>query len=295
MLDLLAMTRPRKNLLWLALALALSVALHLAPLLLSHDDGRTWMPSPRRYQDVRIVLNKPPAPVAPVMHHGAVRARRSSQPRKARTGAAAKVQPQTKKPRTAYEGFLPGPDHRFATDTDGEAGIQAPFNAAAEPAVQEFGSKIDIPLFFRQNSRSAKAFAKILRRADQSLLLEFVDGEPLLRAVLFEALLEPEAVAAIYDLMAQLPRGDELLISLRQKTVAARGAGDRHESNVTLNGKKLVIEKILYQTGAAPISLPDKEAERAKARDKGHLDRLTQSRAFFSPIRNHLLATAKPG
>jgi hypothetical protein len=50
----------------------------------------------------------------------------------------------------------------------------------------ELVSKIDIPLFYRQTTRFSKATAEIGRRSDGSWYFVFVDGDPYLRAVLFE-------------------------------------------------------------------------------------------------------------
>jgi len=168
----------------------------------------------------------------------------------------------------------------------------------------ELAGKLDIPLLFRANSKRARAMAKLARHPEQpaGFRFESVDGEPLLRAVLFESLRQPANRAFVLSLFEQL-QSSEVLISLRQRTVLSLDARGRFADAVTVASNKVIVERTIYDqpAGAVPpglvplpiphgialgIALPDKAADKAKMRDRVRLERLTASPAYQAPLRN---------
>lgn len=172
----------------------------------------------------------------------------------------------------------------------------APPSQAASTVADELSGKLDIPLFFREQGDNVTASVKLELKNDSPTgwWFVYIAGNPLLRAVLYEALRNQENATAVQDLFREL-NTHELLISLRQHTVRQPDPHDHFTETVRLEGTKLIIERTLYFAPPVPdansggggfaISLPDREAERAKLRDRMRLERLTLSPAYISPLR----------
>lgn len=195
---------------------------------------------------------------------------------------------------TGYESFLPGPGYQFH-DEGSEVG--GPGTQEARTVAVEVGGRLDIPLFFRSKNPNAKATAKLIRVKDGPWMFAYVDGNPVLRAVLYEALREAANVSSVENLMSEL-KTNELLVSLRQRSVLS-DSGRATDDDIRLEGNKLIVEHVVY--GSVPASgvekaasylslaLPDAEADRARLRDRMQLARLETSAAFIAPIRNRRL------
>lgn len=154
-------------------------------------------------------------------------------------------------------------------------------------------SHIDIPLRFRAHSTNAKAVARLVRAsAKPGWLFSDIDGDPYLRAVLFETLSQPrvaQEARAIFDVL----QSNEFLMVLRQENVTSPPPECRkgeQQSTAWSEGKIIVTRRLFIASslcgGSGGITLPDEHWERAKRRDSQHLQDLTQSPAFMSPIRN---------
>jgi hypothetical protein len=172
--------------------------------------------------------------------------------------------------------------------------------SAVQAASEELMGHLDIPLVARKRDVAAKASAKLRRASPSSWVFEYVDGDPLLRAVLFEALrIEPNK-ATVQGLFAQM-RTRELLVYLRFSTRLAPGAGELMQEDTRIQRGRIDIVKVLLvgpsgsgESGGGDgsallsLSLPDSEAKRARLRDRAELDRLMLSPAYFSPIRERV-------
>lgn len=154
-------------------------------------------------------------------------------------------------------------------------------------------SHIDIPLRFRAQSTNAKAVARLVRATEKpGWLFSDIDGDPYLRAVLFETLSQPrvaQETRAIFDVL----QSNEFLLVLRQENVTSPPPDCRkgeQQSTAWSDGKIIVTRRLFIASslcgGNGGITLPDEHWERAKRRDSQHLQDLTQSPAFMSPIRN---------
>lgn len=190
-----------------------------------------------------------------------------------------------------YEDYLPGAawhggegESETGDGAPGGGGGAMPPGLKAETDV--FSGKLDVPLVFRAKTASAKAVAKIVRGSDGKYLFEYVDGEPVLRAVLFEAMRSKDGFAQLLRLMAQLETA-ELVVVLRQEVVQGGGFTGETFENYAIEGTKLTIAKThVLGVPHGGISLPDAEAERAVARDAAHFERLKSSPAYQGPVRN---------
>ncbi len=192
---------------------------------------------------------------------------------------------------TRYEDFLPGAawhggegGDEFGDGAPGGGGGAMPPGLKAETDV--FSGKLDVPLVFRAKTATAKAVAKIVRGPDGKYLFEYVDGEPVLRAVLFEAMRSQDGFKQILRLMAQLETA-ELVVVLRQEVVQGGGFTGETFENYAIEGTKLTIAKThVLGVPHRGFSLPDAEAERAVARDAAQFERLKSSPAYQGPVRN---------
>ena len=205
----------------------------------------------------------------------------------------------------AYTDLFPNPDWQPA---EGNAPTGARISPRASPKAMATGDRMagvfDIPLAYRDTGTSAKAIALLMHRVDKSWYFESVDGDPVLRAVLFEGLRQPNNQRLVLDLFHDLG-SHEITITLHQRTEQKTGIGRSYLDTYHIDGHKLVIERIRYvdrmratvtdPTGIASlgvgiialnIPLPDREAERARERDHGARAKLEESPAFHGAIRD---------
>jgi hypothetical protein len=269
---------------YLALSLAghVAIAAFLAP----------WARTPRRAAapvTIRIVET-------PKALEANAKPRPSGKPKPPAKAASAPLPPKTARtPSTpplsraasGYERLLPGGTYQFSFEdgggqaqTDSHAAIPTDIRISAD----EISGKLDIPLIFRKKNGTAKAEAKVVRRA-KSFVFEYVDGDPYLRAVLFEALRAPAGQAQVLKLFGTM-HSAEILIILKLSVVQGSGETGETYEDFGVDGYKLVIAKttVLGQTNGFYID--DADAKKARRRDEAHLEQLKTSPAFTSPLRN---------
>jgi hypothetical protein len=151
----------------------------------------------------------------------------------------------------------------------------------------ELEGQLDIPLVFRENTASSKAVAKFRRTADGTWMFEYIDGEPVLRAVVFQAFQNKSNLNKIIELSKEL-KTNEILFVLEQITKPAINGMKQFEDNMTFSGIRIIYTRMIFSghDGSSGIPLPDPEAARAKLRDRVALKRLMDNPAYHSPIRN---------
>ncbi len=151
----------------------------------------------------------------------------------------------------------------------------------------ELEGQLDIPLVYRENNSSSKAVAKFRRAADGAWMFEYIDGEPVLRAVVFQAFQNKGNLEKIIELSKEL-KTNEIVFVLEQITKPAINGLKQFEDNMTFSGIRIIYTRMIFSghDGSSGIPLPDPEAARAKLRDRVALKRLMDNPAYHSPIRN---------
>lgn len=196
-----------------------------------------------------------------------------------------------------YEDLLPGPNWQegsreteFDAENDaGRSGVDSgnrhtiPQDLAA--AAEEFSGRFDIPLVFREGHPDAKAVAKLVQRVDHSFFFETLDGDPLLRAVLFDAICGAKGRQQMLELFRRL-RSSEVMVILTQAVVQGNEPTAWTEESFRINGHKLLIKKVTRLGMMAKGTIPEEAWRRARRRDAGELSRLEMSPAFQAPLRN---------
>jgi hypothetical protein len=183
-----------------------------------------------------------------------------------------------------------------ATGFEGEPAVAvrpAPVDQELMTATEELSGKLDIPLFFRMQAGDSKAVAKIARDAAGTLRFAYIEGTPLLRAVVYDALRTAANRALLAEWLDRM-RTNEVVISFRLHAIKTSRPPSREEETLRFTEGRVVIERtmLIFEGGGAgglSIPLPDEEADRAKLRDRIHLDRLLGSPAYQAPIRDRLL------
>jgi hypothetical protein len=209
--------------------------------------------------------------------------------------------------RPRYADFFPGAESAFKGTVVVPQGNPYVANVATQQAGDILVDAFDIPLFMRQNQVAGKAFAKIARHKDRSLTAIFIDGNPVLRAVLYEALLDQRNRATVHRFFDGF--GQQVItIRLRFKTTNRGGHSHNTQVSYTESGVSIIRyfskgnpDLEMGQAGTSPtgdpavvipitgIPLPDEEAKRAIRRDRTILKRLRMSPAHIAPIRNRPL------
>ena len=194
-------------------------------------------------------------------------------------------------PSTRVDGLLPDATYQYSFEDDaGQPRSSGPTPHAAIPTplritADQISGKLDIPLIFRQKNGVSKAVAKLVKTADTAFLFAYVDGDPYMRAVLFEALRAPEARDQVLRLFAALA-SREVLVVLNQTVVQGGAPTGETFENFAVSGTKLTISKTTVLGLTSGVMLPDADAEKAKRRDATHLEQIKMSPAFISPLRN---------
>ncbi len=150
----------------------------------------------------------------------------------------------------------------------------------------------DVPLVVRKIGLNRKAFVRLFYDRSQSTLwIKSLDGDPMLRAALYEPLQQVSVQKIIRRLIETVP-GQTVTIHLQVRGDAVQKSDI--DQSFQWQGSQLFISK------AAPAAtpsgggwpLPDEEAARAIRRDQVHRDRLIQSPAFKAPLAEFLLCRA---
>lgn len=282
----------------LAVAVMLSVTLHIctSAVLQSNFKHGQLTPLPKSVQ-VRIVGPKTRPQAAPVTNQRPI-------PKKTPNASAERANPPADSPdetypdeklnagERPYEDLFPGPAWPAGTVTvqrgsgDGDARRGPPPSTAAQKIAGHLSGQLDIPLIFRENTAQSRATAKFRRKNDGAWYFEYIDGEPVLRAVLYEAFHQQKNLVKI-DELASLMKKHEIIFVLEQRTKPALNGWEQFSDAISYEGIKIIYNRTIFtgSDGSSGIALPDKEAERAVMRDQVALKRLMASPAYISPIR----------
>lgn len=134
----------------------------------------------------------------------------------------------------------------------------------------------DVPIRARRQTIEREANVRIVYESTTDTM-ELIDlrGEPLLRAVLYEALKDSATRAILIRVFTDL--------GLPHVRISLRTGGD--SENFTWDGSRLTIVKAdAPRSSSAGLALPDAEAQRAALRDDAALARLQISQAYRSQI-----------
>lgn len=225
----------------------------------------------------------------------------SKKPKKPRPSGSRseQIQKAAKTPRT-YEDLFPGPSEGVRRAQKGRGSGDSDhgyYGTGANLAAEELLGRFSIPLKFRKTTDSGEARAK-LRITDGRWKLGYVAGDPVFRAILYEAVQKKENREAVGRVMKAMD-STELLVVLRYRTRASwHGSGESRDW--MLEPGKLIVLRTRYRSdgtsaprapaspgvsGGIGMTLPDREAERAKERDRGALRKLRRSPAYRRPLR----------
>lgn len=205
-----------------------------------------------------------------------------------KAGAVAAAGPQT------YSDLLPSgawQAEQMGKDITPTAGTNVGVAPAARAAIDELSSRLDIPLLARAKGGKSRAVAKVILGADQIFILGYLDGDPLLRACLYAALTKPANLAVLKRMM-EAEGKSEFVVAFAHEASSAINLS-RYVDNFLLADGKLSISRTTFQPlPTAGIALPDADQKRAEARDRMHLQRLRDSPAYQSPLRQRSLGKA---
>lgn len=164
-----------------------------------------------------------------------------------------------------------------------------PPSTAAQRITSHLSGQLDIPLVYREQTPKSRAVAKFRRNSDGRWYFDYIDGDPILRAVLFEAFQRRDNLQKIDQLATELKR-TEILFVLQQTTKPALNGWKQFSDDIGYEqgGAKVVYSRTILtgHDGSSGIILPDEEAKRAIRRDNVAFMRLMNSPAYLSRIRN---------
>jgi hypothetical protein len=280
----------------LAAAVAVSLLLHAASIFFLHDISQPLPAEPLKNPvNIRIVerspvpektppVSKPPTTKSPAKGPG-VGAKQAD------NDEEEDEEEEENQPERPYEQFFPGPTWPAGTVTvqpgggDGRRG--PPPSTGTQKIAAHLSGQLDIPLVFRENTARSRAVAKFRKKPDGFWYFEYIDGEPVLRAVLFQAFQQQVNLDKIDQLATEMKK-NELLFVLEQLTKPALDGWEQFSDQITYEDSKITYSRTIFtgNDGSSGIALPDKEAERAVMRDQVALKRLMMSPAYISRVRN---------
>jgi len=148
----------------------------------------------------------------------------------------------------------------------------------------------DIPLFLRQEVDKASASLTVEPLSNSSLNIKLLAGDPYLRALIRECLNNPKAKISLKRI-ADAMNVTILKVKLSfVSQLAPSPHSPRYLEDIELeNGLVSITVTLnkdrLFGPPVAGVSLPDKDAELAKKRDRLRLNALSNSKAFQQTIR----------
>ncbi len=213
-----------------------------------------------------------------------------------------KAQREAKSPPSGrtYSELLPGGTWQPSTDDTGYyaakhagEGRSVLTSTGVLPSAEMFLGELQIPFVYRRKSPSMRAVAVIdLQDSGHSPVLDSLDGDPTLRAVLYEALIKERGRRFLQDWARRMNR-TSIVIALQMKTTTLRENRRDIGEDVQWNGEVLTITRSFAEPPGGPnepgMPLPDKEQIRGDRRDRRELEKLRSSPAYHSPIRNKIL------
>lgn len=186
------------------------------------------------------------------------------------------------------DALLPGASYQYSFEDNGHVGSFGNGHASMATDLRitsdEISGKLDIPLVFRKKNGATKAVAKVVQTGAR-FIFEYVDGDPYMRAVLYEALRTLDGQEQVMRLFASM-KSPEVVIVLKLTVVQGGAPTGETFEDFAVDGHKLTISKTTVLGMTSGFYLPDSEAKRAKRRDEAHLERIKMSPAFTSPLRN---------
>lgn len=202
---------------------------------------------------------------------------------------------------SGYETLLPGPDWQSSTDIN-EGNDPRDLRRGSPQAIKAatlIQGRFYIPLTWRKSTDDGHAFGKLTRRSENEIVINFIDGDPMSRAVLFEGLRAPDVWPGLLDLFAALET-KELLFSLSYVRKLSLTGKSAHDFSVKVRGIKISIADTLFQEGGPSgeasqpkmgigTTLPDALAERSMQHDASDADKLRRSIAYNAPVRDYVL------
>ena len=259
-----------------------------------HKTDAELIPSAVKVRIVETTIPKPPIPeTKPITPATKATANPSVKPAGKHTSEEAPNaedvvddEPTTSVP-TAYKDFFPGPTWPSGSVVGNSTRSPTIVSSETKKISGHLEGQLDIPLVFRENTATSKAVAKFNRTEDGTWIFEYIDGEPVLRAVVFQAFKNKKNLDKIIDLSAEL-KSNEIIFVLEQITKPALNGMKHFEDGMTFSGTRIIYTRMIFtgHDGSSGMPLPDKEAKRAKMRDQVALKRLMDSPAYHSPIRN---------
>jgi hypothetical protein len=193
--------------------------------------------------------------------------------------------------RLAYKDLLPSlsdgiqylPQHPQA-DVEYSGEHKTEINATFNDLVSE----ISIPLVFRRETDNGRARAKISKAPDGSLVLRELKGDPMLRASLFDILVESDRSSSLLMNLSELFKDELFEIGLEVTTSPEPYSSEFQTSVKVLNNKVMLsIVKHLNFPVFGEGNLPDEHSRRAKRRDKAARSRLIESPAYRESLSNY--------
>jgi hypothetical protein len=148
-----------------------------------------------------------------------------------------------------------------------------------------FATHIVIPVLWRTFAEEAKAEAILSINSSEDLLLESLFGEPMLRAILYDALTKRRNIDPIYSGL-RMRKISRYKVILRFKPENEKPAGLGLSIAAFSDG--MVITKLLPQVMKQFPGMPldDEESRRGKRREQAQISKLMESAAFRHPIRD---------
>lgn len=204
------------------------------------------------------------------------------------------------KPRNSYEALLPSGGGPIG-NPEGSPNANTLYKGQGFHEIHTesagIAAQFDLPLIFRRELDEGESHARLTLNADKSITLTSLNGEPILRAALFEALSENHSEDKIRRLFNQF-NSKNITITIVFRTIMAPYADQEFTYLNRIFTNKVVISitknldvKKYGITG--PGQIKDDAVIRTEKRDQKHYVRLQKSTAFGRALHNHKLFPAK--
>lgn len=164
------------------------------------------------------------------------------------------------------------------------------------PVVQmpadHWSSRIQIPLRWRKEKSDARAIARIALDENEILWIRSLNGEPVLRAVLYAALKEPDFVPYILQVM-EAQRRREFTIVLKFVQAHGNYRVINNEASVYEDGLEVVKTMPPPMKSFGGIDIEDEHSRKAKKIESLQMEKITESPAFAKSLTDVILLKAK--
>lgn len=162
-------------------------------------------------------------------------------------------------------------------------------------AAHEIFGLFDIPLFIRQEYKAGKAYLKI-KKSGKHLSIIMLDGDPYLRALIYESLFDRSTQQVIHELMGKM-NAESIRIKLKHQRVMKTHDKRRYIDDVRIGQGTVSLLKTLnvlahYGPKDSGAKVKDEHSERAKKRDRLRLRILRSSPAYQSFVKDQIIPSA---